>query len=555
MATSGAAPSETGEYTHAQVLTILTGLLLGMFLGALDQTIVSTSIRTISDDLHGLSIQAWVTTAYLITSTIATPIYGKLGDLYGRKKLFMFAISVFIVGSVLCTFATSMYELAAFRAFQGLGAGGLFTLVLAIIGDIVSPRERAKYTGYFMATFATSSVLGPVIGGFFAGQDQLLGVTGWRWVFLVNVPVGAAALVVVYRTLHLSHHRREARIDWWGAIALVVALVPLLTVAEQGRDWGWGSGRALAAYVVGGLGLAAFYFAERAMGDAALIPLRLFRIRAAAVTIVASIAIGAAMFGGILILPLYMQIVHGASPTEAGLLMLPMVLGMMSGALVSGQLISRTGKTRIFPRVGSALLVVGLVLLSTTSADTSLVTIDLFMLLLGVGLGNCMQPLLLIMQSAVPPTEIGVATSSATFFRQIGGTIGVAAFLSVLFSTVGANIRDEFAKVSGTGAFQQALASATPAQQQLLASGGAADRVQGDSSFINDLPTALAHPFKQGFAESMDLVFLLTAGVGVIAFLLLLLMPRVELRATSAAAAARAAAGGTATTAPADQEA
>ena len=364
------APSEVGEYTHAQILTILTGLLLGMFLGALDQTIVSTSIRTVADDLDGLSIQAWVTTAYLITATITTPIYGKLGDLYGRKKLFMFAISVFILGSVLCAFATSMYELAAFRAFQGLGAGGLFTLVLAIIGDIVSPRERAKYTGYFMATFATSSVLGPVIGGFFAGQDEILGVTGWRWVFLVNVPVGIVALVVVFRTLHLSHQPRQVRIDWWGATALVVALVPLLTVAEQGREWGWDSARSITAYVVGGLGLVAFYLAERAMGDAALIPLRLFRIRAAAVTILASIAIGAAMFGGILILPLYMQIVHGASPTMAGLLMLPMVLGMMSGAMVSGNIIARTGRTRVFPRVGSALLVIGLLLLSTTSAPT-----------------------------------------------------------------------------------------------------------------------------------------------------------------------------------------
>jgi EmrB/QacA subfamily drug resistance transporter len=527
-----------------------------MFLGALDQTIVSTSIRTIADDLHGLSIQAWVTTAYLITSTIATPIYGKLGDLYGRKKLFMFAISVFILGSILCTFATSMYELAAFRAFQGLGAGGLFTLVLAIIGDIVSPRERAKYTGYFMATFGTSSVLGPVIGGFFAGQSQLLGVTGWRWVFLVNVPVGIAALVVVYRTLHLTHQRRDVRIDWWGATALVVGLVPLLTVAEQGRDWGWGSGRSLTAYVVGALGILAFYFAERAMGDAALIPLRLFRIRAAAVTILASVAIGAAMFGGILILPLYMQIVHGASPTRAGLLMLPMVLGLMAGALLSGQLISRTGKTRVFPRVGSALVVVGLLLLSTTSADTSLLVVDLFMLILGLGLGNCMQPLLLIMQSAVPPSEIGVATSSATFFRQIGGTIGVAVFLSILFSTVGANIADEFQKAAQTPAFQQVVADPTPADAVVLGNGSAAaGQVQSDSSFIDTLSPALAHPFKQGFAESMDVVFLMGAGVGLIAFLLLLLMPRVELRATSAAAATRAAAGGTATTAPADQEA
>ena len=548
-------PAETGEYTHAQVLTILTGLMLGMFLGALDQTIVSTSIRTIADDLDGLSIQAWVTTAYLITATITTPIYGKLGDLYGRKKLFMFAISVFVLGSVLCTFATSMYELAAYRAFQGLGAGGLFTLVLAIIGDIVSPRERAKYTGYFMATFATSSVLGPVVGGFFAGHSEILGITGWRWVFLVNVPVGIAALVVVFRTLHLSHQPRQVRIDWWGASALVVALVPLLTVAEQGRDWGWGSGRSLAAYVVGGLGLAAFYFAERAMGDAALIPLRLFRIRAAAVTIAASIAIGAAMFGGILILPLYMQIVHGASPTEAGLLMLPMVLGMMSGALVSGQVISKTGRTRVFPRVGSALLVIALLLLSTTSADTSLLVIDLFMLLLGLGLGNCMQPLLLIMQSAVPPTEIGVATSSATFFRQIGGTLGVAVFLSILFSTVGANIADEFDQAARTEAFQQVVANPTPADAAVLANGSAAaNQVQGDSSFIETLSPALAHPFKQGFAESMDVVFLLGAGVGLIAFLLLLLMPSVELRATSAAAAARAQVGST-PAAPMDQEA
>ncbi|HET6937056.1 MAG TPA: MDR family MFS transporter [Nocardioides sp.] len=556
MATNHAtSPAETGEYTHAQILTILSGLLLGMFLGALDQTIVSTSIRTIADDLHGLSVQAWVTTAYLITSTITTPIYGKLGDLYGRKKLFMFAISVFIVGSVMCAFASSMYELAVFRAFQGVGAGGLFTLVLAIVGDIVSPRERAKYTGYFMATFATSSVLGPVIGGFFAGQSEILGVTGWRWVFLVNVPVGIVALVVVYRTLHLSHTKRVVRIDWWGAVALVVALVPLLTVAEQGREWGWGSPRSVTAYVVGGLGLVAFYLAERAMGDDALIPLRLFRIRAATITILASVAIGAAMFGGILILPLYMQIVHGASPTRAGLLMLPMVLGMMSGALFSGNIIARTGRTRVFPRVGSALLVLGLLLLSTTSADTSLLVIDLYMLVLGVGLGNCMQPLLLIMQSAVPPSEIGVATSSATFFRQIGGTLGVAVFLSILFSTVGGNIAEEFEKAAQTPAFQQVVANPTPADAAVLSDGpAAAAQVQSDSSFIDTLSPALAHPFKQGFATSMDLVFLMGAGVGLIAFLLLLFMPKVELRATSAAAAARAEAGAKAA-APMDQEA
>ncbi|WP_085873772.1 MULTISPECIES: MDR family MFS transporter [unclassified Nocardioides] len=537
VATPTTGPDHSGAYSHRQVLTILSGLMLGMFLGALDQTIVSTSIRTIADDLNGLSVQAWVTTAYLITATITTPIYGKLGDLYGRKKLFMFAITVFVLGSVLCTFATSMYQLAAFRAFQGLGAGGLFTLVLAIIGDIVSPRERARYTGYFMAMFGTSSVLGPLIGGFFAGQATILGIAGWRWVFLVNVPIGIAALVVVIRTLHIHHVRRQVRIDWWGAVALVVALVPLLTVAEQGREWGWDSPRSVTAYVVGGLGLVAFYLAEQMMGDAALIPLRLFRIRAAAVTISASVIVGMAMFGGIMLLPLYMQIVHGASPTEAGLLMLPMVAGMMVGSIGSGQVISRTGHIRMFPIAGSALIVVGLLLLSLCGADTRMTWVSLSMLVLGLGLGNCMQPLLLIVQSAVPPTEIGVATSSATFFRQIGGTLGVAIFLSVLFSTVGGNIQDEIQAEAQTPQWQQAVAAGGGLDPSVVA------KVQDDSSFIDTLDPVFAHPFKVGFAESMDLVFVLAAGVGVLAFLILLLLPPVELRATSASVAARAEAG------------
>src|SRR6478609_9316151 len=529
-----ASDSTAGEYTHRQILTILSGLMLGMFLGALDQTIVSTSIRTIADDLDGLSVQAWVTTAYLITATITTPIYGKLGDNYGRKKLFMFAITVFIIGSALCSFATTMYQLAAFRAFQGLGAGGLFTLVLAIIGDIVSPRERARYTGYFMAMFGTSSVLGPLIGGFFAGQAVILGIAGWRWVFLVNVPIGIVALLVVYRTLHLRHTPRHLRIDWWGAIALVVALVPLLTVAEQGRQWGWGSPRSLTAYAIGVVGIIAFVLAERMMGEAALIPLRIFRLRAAAVAIASSVIIGMAMFGGIMLLPQYMQIVHGASPTEAGLLMLPMVLGMMTGSISAGQVISRTGHIRAFPIVGSAVMVVGLFLLSRCGADTSMVWVSLSMLVLGLGLGNCLQPILLIVQNAVPPTDIGVATSSSTFFRQIGGTLGVAIFLSVLFSTVGGNIRTAIEADAQTPVWQRTVAEGHVFDPSVAA------RFKDDSSFIEKLHPVFAHPFKVGFAESMDLVFLLAAGVGVLAFLILLLLPAVELRATSASVAARA---------------
>jgi EmrB/QacA subfamily drug resistance transporter len=550
-------PSESGEYTHAQILTILGGLMMGMFLGALDQTIVSTSIRTIADDLNGLSVQAWVTTAYLITSTIATPIYGKLGDLYGRKKLFMFAITVFIGGSALCSFATSMYMLAACRAVQGIGAGGLFTLVLAIIGDIVSPRERARYTGYFMAVFGTSSVLGPVIGGFFASHAVILGLTGWRWVFPVNVPIGIAALFVVYRTLHLTHHRREARIDWWGACMLMVGLVPLLTIAEQGRAWGWSSPRAMACYLIGAAGLGLFVYAESRMGDDALIPLRMFRTRAVAVGIGASVVVGAAMFGGIMLLPLYMQIVHGASPMRSGFLMLPMVVGMMSASIISGQIISRTGRIRGFPILGSGLIFLAMFGLSRITADTSLLLVMAVMFVLGYGLGNCMQPLLLILQSAVPPRDIGVATSSATFFRQIGGTLGVAIFLSVLFGSVGANIRGAIVSESSTPAFQQAVQTAAhsphPLDRQVAQSllhpapgGGVLSQVQDDSSIIQRMPTVLAHPFKAGFAESMDTVFLMAGCVAVLAFLVLMLMPRVELRATSASAATRSEAAPTA---------
>jgi len=527
--TTSAVPAPP-QLTHRQILVIFSGLMLGMFLGALDQTIVSTSIRTIADDLNGLSIQAWVTTAYLITATITTPIYGKLGDNYGRKKLFMFAISVFIVGSALCSFAGSMAQLAVFRAVQGLGAGGLFTLILAIIGDLVSPRERARYTGYFMAVFATSSVLGPVIGGFLAGRDELLFMDGWRWVFLVNVPIGLFALVVVARTLHVHQERRDLRVDWYGAAALVVGLVPLLTVAEQGREWGWGSGRSLTAYAVGAVGLVAFVLAERAMGEAALIPLRIFRIRAASVTIAASVIVGMAMFGGIMMLPLYMQIVHGASPTEAGLLMLPMVAGMMTASIGSGIVIGRTGQVRAFPRVGSAVIVLGLFLLSFTTADTPLPLVSVSMFVLGIGLGSCMQPLLLVVQNAVPSSDIGVATASSTFFRQLGGTLGVAVFLSILFSTVGGNISTELEAARDDPAFVQAV------RDNGGLDAGLVESVQDDSSVLTELPDVLAHPFRAGFAGSMDDVFLAASGVAVLAFLILLLLPPVRLRATSASA-------------------
>jgi len=526
-------------------MTILAGLMMGMFLAALDQTIVSSAMRVIADDLHDLAGQAWVVTAYLITSTIVTPLYGKLSDIYGRKPFFTAAILIFLFGSILCTFATSMPMLAAFRAIQGLGAGGLFSLALAIIGDIVPPRQRAKYQGYFLAVFGTSSVLGPVVGGFFAGQSQILGVTGWRWVFLVNVPIGIAALFVVNHTLHLRHTRLDHRIDFGGAAALTIGLVPLLLVAQQGQGWGWASGQSMTCYGIGLAGAIAFFLVERSMGAEALLQLSLFTNKTVGVASIASVILGMGMFGGLACLPLYLQIVKGATPTSAGLMLLPMTLGMMGGSILSGQIISRTGRYRQFPIIGCALLVGSLFGFHYVGADTALWQTMILMLFFGTGLGFNMQPLTLAVQNAVSARDIGVATSSATFTRQIGGTLGTAIFLSILFTAVPSRIQTAFSAGAKTPAFQAALKSpksptGNPATNtafiqslQTAHTGGGALNPLSDSSFIGQLDPRLAKPFLIGFSQAMDLVFLIGAAVMILAFLVVWFLPHVELRSGS----------------------
>ncbi|WNI16478.1 MDR family MFS transporter [Actinacidiphila sp. ITFR-21] len=522
-------------YSHRQIMIILSGLLLGMFLAALDQTVVSTAIYKIGESLNGLTAQAWVTTSFLITSTIATPLYGKLSDQYGRKPFFLFAIAVFIAGSALCMLSTSMYMLAAFRAFQGIGAGGLFSLALAIVGDIIPPRERAKYQGYFMAVFGTSSVLGPVVGGALAGQDQLLGIDGWRWIFLINVPIGVLALVVVARVLHVKQDRRAHRIDYAGAVALIVSLVPLLIVAEQGREWGWGSGTALACYVVGAIGVAGFLFAERRAGDEALLPMRLFRNGVFALGSAQSAIIGVGMFGGITLLPLYLQLVKGNSPTRAGLLTLPLVLGIMALSMVSGQITSRTGRYKVFPIIGCVLLVAGMLMLWRLEADSGLLYVDLAMFVVGAGLGLNMQTIVLAMQNAVPPRDIGVATSSTTFFRQMGGTLGVAVFLSIVYSVVGDKIGAAFADARGGQAFQQAAKSHPDQLKMLTSASSGGSGTLNDTSFLNRIDPVLGHPFKVGFTDAIDVAFLVGAAVLVIALVLSTLIKEVPLRTTAAA--------------------
>ncbi|MFG1793945.1 MDR family MFS transporter [Nocardia sp. NPDC049149] len=542
-----------GGFTHRQVLVILSGLMLGMFMAALDQTITATAVRTIADDLSGYSLQAWVTTAYLITATLTTPLYGKLSDMYGRRPFLLAAITIFVLGSLLCTLAQSMYELAVFRAVQGVGAGGLMSLASAVLGDIVTPRERAKYQGHFLATWAMASVIGPVLGGLFASQHTILGITGWRWVFLINVPVGLIALVVVYRVVRIPRSTRTTGlIDWFGTAAFAIGITPLLIVAEQGREWGWTSVSAVTCYLVGVAGLAAFVGIEARMGDEALIPLRLFRNPTFALGVAIAFVVGASLFGGIILVPQYLQVVRGASPIAAGLQLLPMVGGLMVGSIVSNRLIAWTGRYRAFPIFGTAIVAVGLFLFHYLTPETPLWRTMIFMAITGVGLGNLLQPITLAIQNAAAPKDMGVTSAAATFFRQVGGTLGVAALLSTLFGLLPSKVTAALAAASTQPAYQQAviagLHSGNPAEvafaQGLVRHDPAAiQRVLDDSSVIQQLNPTLAAPLQTGFADAMSTVYLAAAAIAVLALVMVLFWKEIPLRESGAAGASSVGAG------------
>ncbi len=518
------APDGSTAPTHRQILVVLSGLLLGMFLAALDQTIVSTAMRTIADELQGQTAQAWVTTAYLITSTVSTPLYGKLSDSYGRKPFYLFAIGIFVVGSMLCGTANDVYQLAGYRAVQGVGAGGLMSLAFAIVGDLVPPRERGRYQAYFMGVFGSSSVLGPVVGGALAGSESLLGIDGWRWIFYVNVPIGLAALLVVWTKLHLPVRRSQHRIDFLGAGLLTTAVVPLLLVAEKGREWGWASPLSLGLVAVALVALAVFVPWERRMGEEAILPLRIFASRVFTVSSAVSLLVGAGMFGGLVVIPLYLQIVKGESPTRAGLLTVPLMVGIILCSSISGRVMSRTGRYKVFPVVGTALMCAAALLFSTLGVDTPLWRAMLFMVVMGAGLGLCMQMLVLSVQNALPPADMGVATSSVTFFRSMGGTFGAAISLSVLFGTVTSSITD------------RAVRAGLP--QEVVDRFGEASSLN-DTSVIATLPEAVRRVVLEGFADSMQAVFLTVAALLVPAFLLALRIEEIPLRTTSGLDAVR----------------
>ncbi len=433
-------PQATGAgkvYSHRQILAIMSGLMLGMLLAALDQTIVSTALTRISTDFHRTDLYSWVVTSYLLTSTASTPLYGKISDLYGRKRIFQFAIVVFLIGSALSGLSQSMYQLIGFRAVQGLGAGGLMSLALSIVGDVIPPRDRGRYQGYFGAVFGASSVLGPLIGGFLVDQAS------WRWVFYVNLPIGFVALVVINRVLQLDHVRREAKIDYTGAALLVAGVSGVLIAMSEIGNAGTLTTSAY-AFGLGGLVIVAAFIAWERHAPEPILPLRLFRNDVFRVTTALSLITGAVMFGAILFLPQYMQTVRGISPTLSGLRLLPLLGGLLITSIGSGQLISRGSGYKKYVVTGTALLVAGTVLLTRIHVTTSFWAFSGIIFVVGFSLGLFMQTTVLATQNSVDMSDMGVATSAVTFFRTLGGAIGASGLGAILIAqekgTVGAQV-------------------------------------------------------------------------------------------------------------------
>ena len=487
-----------------RIWIVFSGLMLGLLIASLDQTVVATALPTIVSDLGGLNELSWVVTGYLLASTASTPLWGKLGDMYGRKRLFQATIVLFLVGSILCGISQNIGELIIFRAIQGLGGGGLIVLAQAIIADVVSPRERGRYQGIFGAVYGVTSVAGPLLGGFFV--DTL----SWRWVFYINLPIGAIALVVIAIALPASGQQGHHKIDYLGTVLLAAGATSLVLLTTFGGTiYPWGSLPIILLAVAGVVLIVVFIFVERRAAEPVL-PLSLFRNRVFAYTSAIGFVVGFALFGVTTFLPLFLQVVNEVSPTISGLRMVPLMAGVLITSITSGQLITRWGRYKIFPIIGTALMIIGMFLLSRMDVQTNAWISSLYMLVLGLGLGLVMQVLVIAVQNAVDYRNLGAATSGATFFRSIGGSFGTAVFGAVFSNLLVANLAS--------------LASALPP-------GFNAE----NATSVQHLPGNIRTEFIQAYAHSLQTVFLIAAPIAAVAFILTLLLPEVRLKTTTQA--------------------
>ncbi|MEY4314518.1 MAG: DHA2 family efflux MFS transporter permease subunit [Actinobacteria bacterium] len=522
-----------GPLTHKEIMIVLSGLMTGMLLAALDQTIVSTALKNIVEDFNGLNHYTWVVTAYLLTSTASTPLYGKISDLYGRRPVFQFAIITFLIGSFLAGASQNMTQLIFTRALQGLGAGGLMALTFVIIGDIVSPRERGKYQGYFGAVWGLSSVAGPLLGGFFSDHATILGITGWRWIFYINLPFGILALVITSAVLHIPKVKREHKIDYFGALILVFAVsAVLLAVSVYGPEDGWTDSRTLTVFGLG-LFLTLLFLWQETRAKEPILPLRLFKNHTFSLTSALGFIIGAGMFGAIVMLPLYLQVVKGNSATSAGLKLIPLMLGIVSMSIFSGKRISSTGKYKIFPILGAAIMTLGLILMSTLNETTSFGVLSIYAIMVGAGLGLSMQTIVIALQNSVDFQDMGIATSSNTFFRSLGGAFGTAIFGTIFSNRVAYYLQDNIAALQSTD--PQSLKEFDPAKLEVITT---------NTSVISTLPPVIRDTVLHSFAQTFHVVFLAAAPVTFIGFVLAFFLKEKPLQSSTAHHAAKTEAAG-----------